>query len=1343
MTHRLQNPFRRSRTVAATILVAASSLALGVGRADDRLLLRQSPADPYMFILLDTSGSMNERPGNSSSPIGSGDDPESKFFQAKSALFTALSQNPDVHYGFATFNQDQTYVRRKHWIYTPTVAAAWTGRALGYPVPGVPYVFGGEDLGTNTTVGTCGGVIATAASGYGADSRVQYFPRTGDLGITPWTLFLRQTGAGGSGFKTTTEVVSGNLGDPTITVRVTRQTIITCSTSTFGAAETRDLTFSLIRETLGRTSFTTDVPLGPPTGPGVNALLGSCSGMDLNDDSLVDRYRFASTVNPLYPADSKFDRGDFLPLDWNANNRDEILRRLAPNLRGGATIPNFGQASYLGYVTQATPLPYGSAVPNPPLAFPPQQVPLLAQGYTPLGNSMQQFRDWYAGCHNDADPTPNCATPGWAAVARVDDPYFDCRSKYLLILTDGLDTCGGDGELGPACAGAKILHDKYGITTFVIAFGQVAVGGNVLSCLADKGSGGTIRPFNPQDQVALQEALDSIFERVTQASRSFSSAAVPTVQANFEDTVYVPNFTSLNASSFFEPHLEDAMGNRLPSPAPGSGAVWDGHLSSFLKPIPINPATGKPSTQTLCSPTPGVGIRSECFLWDAGVKILEQAPTFPELANAPPAWKIGAGNNQRRLFFSQANPTSTVPAPRQLLLPQTTLAAQQDLWEGMGLLGVDTLDPTAVVKANAAVEAALKFNLGQKQAVVDPTRTANFVLGDIFHSNPVLVSAPNRIAYFDGDVPNLPGTSTPCASNKGYRCFRQKHQYRRRVAAVGSNDGQLHLFDAGIYRETLTPKAFDNGTGKEVMGFVPREMLKHLYDQAKAYEHDWGVDGTVQADDVFIDPSHNGSPTTTEREWRSVVVGGLREGGNSYYALDLTQPDVLDANGIPQPLSGAYVPSCWNGGAGCGPVPFGAVLWNFSDPSDEDNNDDNDSDDMGDLGDTWSTPNTGRIRILIDAAADPKVYEDRYVAIFGGGLDPARQNKRGNWLYMVDIETGSILYKRELDGSAPSDPAAVDTDLDGYLDRIYIGTTKGWLYKVDMSKDAEVVDDAGKRRITSAAWAPIKVFDTATDRGGPAQKIRPIYFPPSVVFDSKSGNFALGFGTGDRDDLWSDLNIDIEGRFYFVLDTGWHEAGPSEPASVNTLLPKTEDDFVQLSLTSSVGSAGPNPLNFPAIGDQAGWVMLLGENERLISKSLTLSGISIFTGYVPLLRPTTVGGLCERNGTSNVYTVLATNANPVLGSDPEDRRRVILSFVTNPFVETNISKNPRPSSPPTLSSAVCSPTEQVKRNLRSLFPPDCKFTAYTQDIKTFQVDTALICVAAIPVCVREQNWRDQ
>ena len=110
------------RTAIVRILVrAAAALALlallgpAAARGDDRDLLRTTIADPYLFILLDTSGSMNWSPKSAACPTGDcfvplqADDPASKFYQAKEALYEVLTDPglPKVALGFATYNQDQ------------------------------------------------------------------------------------------------------------------------------------------------------------------------------------------------------------------------------------------------------------------------------------------------------------------------------------------------------------------------------------------------------------------------------------------------------------------------------------------------------------------------------------------------------------------------------------------------------------------------------------------------------------------------------------------------------------------------------------------------------------------------------------------------------------------------------------------------------------------------------------------------------------------------------------------------------------------------------------------------------------------------------------------------------------------------------------------------------------------------------------------------------------------------------------------------------------------------------------------------------------------------------------
>jgi hypothetical protein len=138
--------FDRFSLEGRRIAVRALALALlgvavaGPSAGDDRDLLRSSVGEPYVFVLLDTSGSMNWSPrctqeqldrgecdllcptGDCYAPLQA-DDASSKFYQAKEALYEVMQKVDDIHFGFATYNQDALSVRAKHWLYQAAAAS--------------------------------------------------------------------------------------------------------------------------------------------------------------------------------------------------------------------------------------------------------------------------------------------------------------------------------------------------------------------------------------------------------------------------------------------------------------------------------------------------------------------------------------------------------------------------------------------------------------------------------------------------------------------------------------------------------------------------------------------------------------------------------------------------------------------------------------------------------------------------------------------------------------------------------------------------------------------------------------------------------------------------------------------------------------------------------------------------------------------------------------------------------------------------------------------------------------------------------------------------------------------
>jgi Tfp pilus tip-associated adhesin PilY1 len=1355
--------FTLRAAVALALLALLSPLA---ARCDDRDLLRSSIADPYLFIMLDTSGSMNWSPhSDTTCPTGDcfvplqADDAGSKFYQAKQALFQVLTDPtlPKVYFGFSTYNQDQLAAAQKHWLYQASGNGVQLSAspAVYFPADGAQEVFG--TVGSGTTGFVCDTGNNNNETGCYAASPAHL--------ATPWEYNrILRLPKGGVSFATTiapffissnnvnykvTYLPSGGSYGGNITVKVTvlKCNNATCTSTAPVAGSPATMVYKPISDFISwdngdsGTLKTTNPELAYFTSVAVDTnAANTCNGWDPNTDTTSDSYPNSAGYNLRFPTDSSdarggggasgpFSIGDVIPLDWTTDHKTDVLKRLAPNYVDSSTTPDFRIATYLKDSRSGSETYLRLKDES--------KRPLIATGSTPLGAAVKQFRTWYSGCSNDT-----CSSvAGWAAVAGAQDSSFQCRQKYLLIVTDGDETCGGD-----PCKYTKLLKDQYGVTTFVVAFGVTATPGNTLSCMAD-----AAHTFYPQTQSDLVQALKTVFDNIKQQASTFASAAVPSVQAEIADRIYLSSFTPLGAAA-----------------NPTLSSVWDGHLDGFLKPLPLD-SDGKPNRDKVphCD-APGGSVRSSCWLWDAGTSLVGQAPSVTDLAGGvtTSSLRLGLADTQRRVFYTKAGTTGTLPSTLQLFTlpagdPKTNPTPDwSDLLNGMKISLPTTAAQSTSTKnrVSTIISRLLEVKTATLKTPGEPDQALSYVLGDIFHADPVLIDRPNDFNFYAANLYAKAG-ATDCTNNPGYQCFAQQQRRRRKMLLVGTNDGQLHAFDAGYWDQTT--QTFTDGTGKEVFSYIPRLALPIVRQQMENSQQIFGVDGTPRVEDVFLDPSHVGTPNAANREWRTVAIGGFREGGavdrgsrmsdfvSGYYALDVTHPDKLDASNNPTQQT---VPSCIATDnsvvSGCGTLPFPAVLWEFTDSSGTSQLDE-DSNGSVDLGQTWSVPTVGRIKVIESG----KVV-DKFVAIFGGGMDADNKSspKRGNWLYMVDIETGQAIYKRKLVGAAPSDVAALDVNLDGYLDSIYIGTLSGFLYKVDISSPGTLQDvtlsttqavpplaaATTVKRITDTSWDPFAIFDTGN---------RPIYFAPTLFYVSRLSRFALAFGTGDRENLW---NLDGQtGRFFLIIDDNF----------TSGMTPKTEADYEQIASTSSDATAASDFVLNPNPTKSRGWVLQLPANERVITQSFGLSGVIIFSGFQPQEISTDPSAVCARGGSSHIYVVYASNANAVMQIGTTlTRFRVVPEFVTSPYVEQGATKNTPPSSSgggsggsggsgggggSTPNSEQLDATQQeILQQLKKFFPKGTKFANYWISVSGIRSDTGYERYATIPVGIIERNWKE-
>jgi type IV pilus assembly protein PilY1 len=430
------------------------------------------------------------------------------------------------------------------------------------------------------------------------------------------------------------------------------------------------------------------------------------------------------------------------------------------------------------------------------------------------------------------------------------------------------------------------------------------------------------------------------------------------------------------------------------------------------------------------------------------------------------------------------------------------------------------------------------------------------LLGDIIYSSPRFVGAPSF---------RYPSTleSTP------YTDFQDTWKNRRGMVYVGANDGMLHAFDAD--------------TGQEKLAFIPGSVFKNLsYLSSQVYEHRYYVDGTPTIIDAFI-----------KNQWRTVLVGGLNRGGQSVYALDVTDPSRFSEARASD-----------------------LVLWEFTDP---------------DLGYSYSRP------------AIVKLQNGTWAAVFGNGYnstDPNFDDKvsaTGNAvLFVVDLADGSLIAKIDTGVGFDDDPtglgrpnglgtvAPVDHDGDNLVDYVYAGDLFGNIWKFDLSRRNP--NNANSNLKMEVAFNGNPLF-TACRGTGTSCTRQPIMVAPSAaptVGRHPKGGFLVYFGTGkylETEDK-SASSTDIQ-SFYAIWDKD--ERGNSTPVSGRDQLLKQNIVYEGTqTVAGQTATVRVTSKKTPNWSTHLGWYMdfdhISSHGERVVTTPVLRNGKIIIATTVPVIQ---------------------------------------------------------------------------------------------------------------------------
>lgn len=426
------------------------------------------------------------------------------------------------------------------------------------------------------------------------------------------------------------------------------------------------------------------------------------------------------------------------------------------------------------------------------------------------------------------------------------------------------------------------------------------------------------------------------------------------------------------------------------------------------------------------------------------------------------------------------------------------------------------------------------------------------LLGDITDSQPQVVTKPSGIT-----------------TDSSYTTY-QTNNASRNIVFIGANDGMLHAFNVSDMTE--------------LMGFVPSPVYSHLaalpsltYGASGGTAHTYGVNGELRQADVKL-----GSTTPA---WKTIVVGGLAQGGQGFFAIDATSSSTLTTSAS------------------------SAVKWEWNDQHDDE------------MGYSYGAPLVYNVRTSATTAVPAVIlvngYENYYddTAVGGKRRAATTGNPAGNTsaLYIVNADTGALIKKISVTGGAGlSSPAGVDFGQDGILDYVYAGDMNGKLWRFDLTDSNPDNFKVGSNPI----------FDAGTTQ---PIIMRPAVKPVSDSSGNSRGNLVL-FGTGKLQ-LDSDRNTTTTQSFYAVLDD---MAATPTTVSKTDLVSREVDNTTD---TVATGTSGMRAGTYRAIRDlsssvtldltsttetKKGWyINLPAESERLVSSPLLMDYMVIFGTGVP------------------------------------------------------------------------------------------------------------------------------
>jgi type IV pilus assembly protein PilY1 len=356
--------------------------------------------------------------------------------------------------------------------------------------------------------------------------------------------------------------------------------------------------------------------------------------------------------------------------------------------------------------------------------------------------------------------------------------------------------------------------------------------------------------------------------------------------------------------------------------------------------------------------------------------------------------------------------------------------------------------------------------------------------------------------------------------------------------------------------------------GGELWSFIAPDFFgkfQHLYNNTPSLT--LGATATGSGKDYFFDGTTTVYQDLRTTPSKTYIYVTARRGGRLIYAFDVSDPTAP------------------------------AFLWSKTNV------------DIPALGQTWSQPKLA----LINGNTNP-------VLIMGGGYAPEEDadpvgapDSMGNAIVVLDAFSGNPVWTACPSGcttnvtamtyAIPADVTLLDTNGDGYTDRLYTADLGGNIWRAD-------INDADSTKWTVTQLASL---------GGTGTNARKFFYPPDVT---PTGSFdAVVAASGDREHpLLANAASTVFNRYYMLQDTN---TGLTPPSGWTTITESMLTD-------ATAALTGGTPYAYSSsTGAPKGFFITLGgtttnaqgvttsNGEKAVNAPLTVAGYTYFGTNTP------------------------------------------------------------------------------------------------------------------------------